>query len=199
MEEIYNKAIAYACSDNTDLFLQLISANPELVKYKDEFGSNLLMEIIHDIDVSIIQKLIDMQSDINLLDGEGITAMHTLIRDGKGRYLEKIQLLLDSGFDLEIAGYNGWKPLHKAVFYNCYDIIKLLLENGADINSRTELDNEKTALMLAAFNNNLRMVKTLVEYGADVNLKDAFARTAKDYTGCIFGWRVESYLMSVMQ
>lgn len=198
MDEL-EKAVSYARKGNIDSFFELIISNPELVNYKDEFESNLLIEIISYADISVIKKLIDMGTDINLLDNEGMTAMHILIENRGSAYLKKIQLLLDSGFDLEIAGFNGWKPLHKAVFHNHYDIVQLLLDNGADINTRTELDNSKTALMIAANKNSFRMVKFLVEFGADFKLKDKYSRTAKDYTISIIGWRIKSYLKLLEQ
>ena len=48
------------------------------------------------------------------------------------------------------------------------EVMKLLLENGADVNARDK--DERTALMFAK---NAEMAKLLLENGADANAKDA--------------------------
>ncbi|MGI9301346.1 MAG: ankyrin repeat domain-containing protein [Gammaproteobacteria bacterium] len=197
MRDLYDRAVRFAQKGDIESFFNLIVANPGLVKYKDEFGTNILIEIVALSDISVIKRLVEMGADVNLLDDEGATAMHMLVNNKASGNLAKIKLLIDSGFDLEIAGYNGWKPLHEAVFRNRYDVVELLLNNCADINSRTALDNEKTSLMIAAQRNSLRMVKFLVGHGADVDLKDTYVRKANCYAGVVFGWRVRCYLTSV--
>jgi ankyrin repeat protein len=49
------------------------------------------------------------------------------------------------------------------------EIVKLLLEHGADVNAKME--GLGTALHLAASNGHLEIVKLLLENGADVNAK----------------------------
>jgi ankyrin repeat protein len=50
------------------------------------------------------------------------------------------------------------------------EIVKLLLEHGADVNAKTAYE---TALHLAAEKGHLEIVKFLLEHGADVNAKTA--------------------------
>jgi hypothetical protein len=60
--------------------------------------------------------------------------------------------------------------LHNAIYNKGHiDIVKLLLNNGADVNSKGNLVN--TPLHWAAFNGNIEIVKLLLEKGADFNLK----------------------------
>ena len=51
-----------------------------------------------------------------------------------------------------------------------FGMVKYLLENGADINSKDKDSN--TALVFSSENGNLEIVKYLVENGADVNSMD---------------------------
>ncbi|MCW3097496.1 MAG: Ankyrin [Chthonomonadaceae bacterium] len=55
-------------------------------------------------------------------------------------------------------------------------LIKTLLEGGADVNARTT--GGRTALMSAAVNEYDLNVKTLLAFGADVNCRDKLGRTA---------------------
>jgi len=47
-----------------------------------------------------------------------------------------------------------------------------LLEQGANVNARTDAQSHHTALHSAAWNGDLRMATLLVEAGADVNARD---------------------------
>jgi ankyrin repeat protein len=50
------------------------------------------------------------------------------------------------------------------------ECIKLLLENGADINARDKED--ATPLQHATFNGSYKAMQLLIERGADINTKD---------------------------
>ena len=51
-----------------------------------------------------------------------------------------------------------------AIYNDRLEIVKYLVEHGADVNAKTE--NGVTVLMSATYNNNSEMVKFLVEHGA---------------------------------
>jgi len=60
--------------------------------------------------------------------------------------------------------------------YGYTEIVKLLLEAGADVNVKNK-DGE-TALMKASYNGYTEIVKMLIDAGADVNIKDRYGTTA---------------------
>ncbi len=62
-----------------------------------------------------------------------------------------------------------WSPLNLAAWNGNEQVVKLLLDRGADVNS-TE-DYGCTPLHRAAMMGHLSIVKMLVEYGADINAK----------------------------
>lgn len=59
-------------------------------------------------------------------------------------------------------------PLHAAVTNTKIDVLKFLLEHGADINANTM--NEGTPLTLAIYRNKTEAAKVLIEYGADIHV-----------------------------
>jgi ankyrin repeat protein len=70
----------------------------------------------------------------------------------------------------------GWTPLHYAASGGHQDIVKLLLDNFAYIDS--EAPNGMTPLMMAALYGTGDTVKVLLEAGADINLRNLQNQTA---------------------
>lgn len=84
----------------------------------------------------------------------------------------------------------GLSILHYAVWHNFYDLVKQLIEKGADVNVATTDTTASTSyksmvgatpLHIAAFLGNLKLVKLLLESGADVNIKDAQGKSPLHY------------------
>ena len=74
----------------------------------------------------------------------------------------------------------GWTPLHYAATGGHVEMIKLLLENHAYID--TESPNKTTPLMMAAQYGNAQSVKLLIEEGADITLKNDVGMAALDFS-----------------
>ena len=67
-------------------------------------------------------------------------------------------------------GFNG-TPLHYAISEDKKDIVQLLLDNGANVNSQIGPDGKgDTPLHYALKNNNIPIMEILLENGADVNV-----------------------------
>ncbi len=79
--------------------------------------------------------------------------------------LELAKVLIARGADVNRA---GWTPLHYAATKGHRDMMRLLLENDAYIDS--ESANGTTPLMMAAFSTSPLAVKLLLEEGADPTL-----------------------------
>jgi len=63
--------------------------------------------------------------------------------------------------------------------------VRLLLENGANVNARDRYG--WTALMWAVFKGYKEIVKLLLENGADVNVRDFFGNTALKFASMKIG------------
>jgi len=89
------------------------------------------------------------------------------------RINEKKQFLMVDGH-----GEDGYTALMSASGTGYTDIVKMLLEAGADPNIISE--SGTTALMDASYMDNTDIVKMLLEAGADPNLKNEYGATALD-------------------
>jgi ankyrin repeat protein len=71
------------------------------------------------------------------------------------------------------------KRLFDASYNGYLDIVKLLIENGADINAKNEYDYN--SLMLASKNGFIDVVSLLINNGADINVENEYGSTALTY------------------
>lgn len=87
--------------------------------------------------------------------------------------IEKAKSLISAGADVNARGERGMTPLMMACnrgYDGCpLEMVKLLVENGADLDAKIP-DDGTTALMLAAHFGELEKVKYLVSKGAKINV-----------------------------
>jgi ankyrin repeat protein len=154
-----------------------------------DWGRTPLMTAALKGHLDIVKLLIKKGADIHARDLEGKTALYlaalrvhtkvatflrkhgaqldfvTAIRLGD---LREVQRLVKEGADVNSKDIYGGTPLMIAAGTGNLEIVRLLLDNGADINA-TRDGSDATALMNAVKGSNVEVVKLLIEKGADVN------------------------------
>ncbi len=96
-----------------------------------------------------------------------------------------VQKVLDMGADIKVRGVNDDDVLCFAMAEDVsLDILQLLVEKGADVNSKN-MENKLTPLMVSVIYNvageGEEIVKFLLEKGADVNMKSKPGYTVMEY------------------
>jgi ankyrin repeat protein len=97
--------------------------------------------------------------------------------------LEMVQVLLEYGVDVNPKNVNGYTPLDAASYgghHNEPRVARLLIEHGADPNTRDNTGTGFTPLHHASMYGRIEMVRLLIEHGADVEVKDDKGRTPLD-------------------
>ena len=92
-----------------------------------------------------------------------------------------------------------------AVDFRHYALVEWLLEQGANVNSRSTAQSRHTALHSAAWNGDMKMVKLLLQAGADMAARDeqydgdpaGWAETAAEVENNPAGAEVADYLRSL--
>ncbi|OHD65505.1 MAG: hypothetical protein A2176_14035 [Spirochaetes bacterium RBG_13_51_14] len=97
--------------------------------------------------------------------------------------LEGVKKHLQKGENINQYDRWGWTPLMWAVYYNYFNVVKFMLENGADPNARTQssygsIGKDSTPLMIASYYGWGGMVRILLKHWADKSLVNSQEETA---------------------
>ena len=87
-----------------------------------------------------------------------------------------VELFLKAGMDSEIKTTEGQTPMLAATLANKFDVVKVLAENGGDINAIKKFKG--TPLMTAIWTKNESIFNFLLERGAKVDAQDNAGMTA---------------------
>ena len=87
-----------------------------------------------------------------------------IIKAAQEGNIEAVKQHLAAGADVNAKDENGWTPLNSAAVKGRNQIVKLLIEKGADLNAGTPL-------ISAATDGHMEVIELLIANGADVNAK----------------------------
>ena len=111
--------------------------------------------------------------DVNAVNAAGESALMMAALKGE---LGGAELLLGRGAAVSLP---GWSPIHYAATGPEPQLVRLLLDRGADIDAASP--NGTTPLMMAAMYGTPEAVKLLIDEGADVQLKNVQGLTALQF------------------
>ena len=129
-------------------------------------------------DVARLQALLDADpASVNARSGDGGTALHFSCFFGQP---ECARELVQRGADLHAvaAAFGNVQPLHSAAAGRSAEIVKILLEAGAD--PKVKQGHGWTALHSAAQHGDADMSQTLLQHGADGSAKADNGQTPLD-------------------
>ena len=120
--------------------------------------------------IRVMEKLIDSGANINSVDFLNYTILMNCIANEN---LEAIQLLLECGAKY-FSDNDGNSVIHIAASTGNYEITRVLIENGANVNYIN--DDGKTALYFCL--DYLNIMQLLISKGIDINARDHSGSTA---------------------
>jgi len=111
---------------------------------------------------------------INSFSPDGFTALGLASFFGNA---DIVTFLLENNADPNIASTNSFHvaPIHSACAISNFEIVEILIKNGADINAQQM--SGVTPLHSAAHNGQTKIVKLLIENGARINTKTTDGKT----------------------
>ena len=174
-------------SESTILHIASYKGYTEIAKLLIDNGANVnaeaygyttpLMTASQMGHLEIALLLIKNKADINATDEYNRSS---LVFAYENEHLEVVKLLIDS-YATNPKAYGYTTPLHIVVFSGSSSYVKLakyLIDNGADINSKTSKGYEP--IHFAAMGGSPSLIKFLIDNGADVNAKTNEGKTPLD-------------------
>lgn len=118
----------------------------------------------------ILEAILEANGPLEGTHLRGKNFLNDAISNGK---LPGAYILIANGFDVNAVDYNGWTPLHNAVWFTeDPDLVRALIDAGADL-KHSVTNRGYTALHLA-ISRPPAMIRVLLEYGkfVDLNQRD---------------------------
>jgi ankyrin repeat protein len=165
-----------------------------------------LMDVVESGEIETVKELLEAGADPKLRPGNAWSAFGLAVRDGRidivemfleheptaadkvylGQMLrlaaihdrkEIATLLLDNEAEIDARSEErGWTPLMFAAYDNNADMVRLLLDRGADVNARNIYG--WSILTVTARVGHLEIVQELIDRGAELNIKNEDGMTA---------------------
>lgn len=107
-------------------------------------------------------------SDVNATSSDGDNALHCVVRWGD---IGAAIALIDAGIDINKAGDLGYTPLHVACMKGNAEMVKLLIDRGADIFALSEGDAPFTTARRGGHDNICEMLAPLMQAAQKRDLK----------------------------
>ena len=151
---------------HSDVVQVLIDAGADIEAKDDEGRSPLLLASCLG-DLTIVTKLVNAGADVRATDAERHTSLYLATCFGHTdtvRYLVGLQ-------EVDLHNHDNYTALHLAVQQKHADVVQVLIDAGADIETKTA--DGRSPLLVASISGELTVVTKLVEAGADVRATDA--------------------------
>ena len=125
--------------------------------------------------LEVLQMLLDNGGNMEAIDQIGGTPL--LWASGLCQTPETVEFLIGKGANVNIVDINGMTPLIWAAGIGQPAVVRMLLDNGADLDV-AEIHQKETALMRAARIGKPESLEMILKAGADVNAANALGHTA---------------------
>ncbi|MCJ1230361.1 Ankyrin-2 [Toensbergia leucococca] len=144
---------------------------------KDADGQTALFWAAIRADSQAVSLLLGAGADFNSQNNHGVRILTAAIMSNDTCCVQKI---LTSGADINYVQADGYTPLHHSCRYGVdVEILKALLDRGANTNARTRLGH--TPLMIATFNMRTATAKVLIDRGVDLDIQGKDGGSALHY------------------
>lgn len=152
---------AFIQSNNVDTLFEVTG---ELIG-RAKKGVTLLTLASHDNNESAVDTLIKAGANVNFMTDNGLTPLILATRKGLKQIAEN---LITNGAEIDLT--DDWSPLLHACLRPNYDMVKFLIDRGADVDFSTV--DGITPLIIAAQSDYVESAKLLCKAGCQLETKD---------------------------
>jgi ankyrin repeat protein len=160
---------------------------PKSLKRVDEKNSEgytalyyMCLSFANDNEGTIAKMLIKSGANPDVKNNDGETMLFTIAKSGHEAAVAAVKILIDGGADVDAWTTRPWgtreSALHVAARHGNEAIVRVLLESGVNIHSRTSYGN--TVLSEAVSGQEPSMVTLLIDNGANIHARNYHGNTA---------------------
>jgi len=170
---LQNTALSIAITNDND--------NIELVKLLFDNGADInnsiknitesLIKAIQKTNLNIVKFIVEKGANVNTIHENNTLLLQSI--NAKKVSVNFVKFLIEKGANVNFLDNNSKTPLIYSIENNYIDIVKLLIDNKADINVVGPKPYKKTILMYAIDMKNIDLIKLLIDKGLDVNAQDS--------------------------
>ncbi|MBN2663543.1 MAG: ankyrin repeat domain-containing protein [Bacteroidales bacterium] len=187
-------ALHFTCSEMDKYRLaELLLHKGADVNAKDVYSNTpLQLSVSDDHNFALSKLLIENGALVTDKNIDGQTPLHLACMYNEDT--KTVDLLIQNGAELNVKDNNGWTPVMYAAFYGNIEIMKFLMDKGADIELKNDDDfaiwdlrraDGSTVLFNLVKEGDFDLVKLFVKKGADINAVNSYGETpiiiAKEY------------------
>lgn len=159
-------------NDSYSIINYLINKNGMDLDARDENGQTLLELYVTNNNIDLVKKLIENGADSSIKDRNGNNLLHIAAQNDAYNIIS--YLMSRNSMDLDARNENGQTLLELYVTNNKIDLVKELIENGAD--SSTSNSKGNNLLHIAARYGSSELINLLLKKGVKANRKNEDGR-----------------------
>ncbi|CAQ54400.1 ankyrin repeat domain-containing protein [Wolbachia endosymbiont of Culex quinquefasciatus] len=159
-------------SGNLDMVKFLVEEGKADVNAKNKDERTPLYLSARKVKLDVIDFLVEKGGDLNVKDKYGKTPLQSI--DYENYSFDDFVFTVPGALNNNDEDKRNVLILQWAAYFGNLDVVKSLVEKGADVNAKDELS--RSLIYYAAYSGNLNVIEFLVEEGADVNAKEEGGR-----------------------
>ncbi|MEO7163095.1 MAG: ankyrin repeat domain-containing protein, partial [Bdellovibrionia bacterium] len=157
-------------------FFQKKSPLNEFLDQKDSNGDCALITATRNGNIRVLTSLLENGASVDIQDRGGDTALHWAVSNGR---LNIAEVLLSAKASIETQNRRGSTPLITGILTKRDEMVKYLLQKGADSNAR--FSDDIPALSLTLKHDQIDLFWALIQTEAKINDEDQEGKTALHY------------------
>lgn len=183
-----------AMTEGNAAVVRTLMAKGADVKIRDAFGNTMLNAAAAGNDLETIRLMLAAGIDVNAASVTGLTPLITAAYHGNA---EAVRLLLSKGARVnDVAAFPTMFPIENpksgvialskvtpllAAAASHFEVVKLLLDAGADVNARDGRNMTPLMIAVATDRQDARILRLLLDHGADAAIQSNAGETAGDW------------------